>query len=92
MGSRSLRTFGISGNLCQLLAKPGGSDKEYLSEPPGFDPWVGRPEFNPWVGRPGFDPWVGRPGFDPWVGRIPWRAWKPTPAFLLGESHGQRSL
>ena len=32
-------------------------------------------------------------GFDPWVGKIPWRrAWQPTPAFLPGESHGQRSL
>ena len=31
--------------------------------------------------------------FDPWVGKIPWRrAWEPTPIFLLGESHGQRSL
>ena len=29
----------------------------------------------------------------PWVGKIPWRrAWQPTPAFLSGESHGQRSL
>ena len=35
----------------------------------------------------------GRPGFDPWVGKIPWRRkWQPTPVFLLGESHGQRSL
>ena len=35
----------------------------------------------------------GRPGFDPWVGKIPWRrAWQPTPVFLSGESHGQRSL
>ena len=34
-----------------------------------------------------------RPGFDPWVGKIPWRrAWQPTPVFLSGESHGQRSL
>ena len=34
-----------------------------------------------------------RPGFDPWVGKIPWRrAWQPTPVFLPGESHGQRSL
>ena len=33
------------------------------------------------------------PGFDPWVGKIPWRrAWQPTPVFLPGESHGQRSL
>ena len=31
--------------------------------------------------------------FDPWVGKIPWRrAWQPTPIFLPGESHGQRSL
>ena len=28
-----------------------------------------------------------------WVGMIPWRrAWQPTPVFLPGESHGQRSL
>ena len=34
-----------------------------------------------------------RPGFDPWVGKIPWRrAWQPSPVFLPGESHGQRSL
>ena len=26
-------------------------------------------------------------------GKIPWRrAWQPTPVFLPGESHGQRSL
>ena len=31
--------------------------------------------------------------FDPWVGKIPWRrARQPTPSFLSGESHGQRSL
>ena len=34
-----------------------------------------------------------KPGFDPWVGKIPWRrAWQPTPVFLPGEFHGQRSL
>ena len=27
-----------------------------------------------------------------WVGKIRWRAWQPTPVFLTGESHGQRSL
>ena len=33
----------------------------------------------------------GRCGFDPWMGKIPWRrAWKPTPVFLPGGSHGQR--
>ena len=32
-------------------------------------------------------------GFNPWVGKIPWRReWQPTPAFLPGKSHGQRSL
>ena len=31
--------------------------------------------------------------FNPWVRKIPWRReWLPTPVFLLGESHGQRSL
>ena len=34
-----------------------------------------------------------KPEFDPRVGKIPWRrAWQPTPVFLLGESHAQRSL
>ena len=34
-----------------------------------------------------------RPRFDPWVRKIPWRrAWQPSPVFLPGESHGQRSL
>ena len=33
-----------------------------------------------------------RCGFSPWVGKNPWRrAWQPTPVFLPGESHGQRS-
>ena len=36
---------------------------------------------------------IKRHRFDPWVRKIPWRrAWKPTPVFLPGESHGQRSL
>jgi len=31
--------------------------------------------------------------FHPWVRKIPWRrAWQPTPVYLPGESHGQRSL
>ena len=34
-----------------------------------------------------------RDGFNPWVRKIPWRRkWQRTPAFLPGESHGQRSL
>ena len=34
-----------------------------------------------------------RCGFNPWVGKMPWRrTWQPTPGFLPGKSHGQRSL
>ena len=34
-----------------------------------------------------------RLGFNSWVRKIPWRrAWQPTPVFLPGEFHGQRSL
>ena len=34
-----------------------------------------------------------RQKFDPWVGKIPWWGkWQPTPVFLPGESHAQRSL
>ena len=36
---------------------------------------------------------AGRCGFDPWVRKMTWRRkWEPTPVFLPGESHGQRSL
>ena len=31
--------------------------------------------------------------FHAWIGKIPWRRkWEPTPVFLPGKSHGQRSL
>ena len=34
-----------------------------------------------------------RLGFNPWVRKIPWnRKWYPTPVFLPGQLHGQRSL
>ena len=34
-----------------------------------------------------------RRGFDLWDGQILWwRAWQPTPVFLLENPHGQRSL
>ena len=37
--------------------------------------------------------WIKIPRFHPWVREIPWRTeWQPTPVFLPGESHGQRSL
>ena len=45
---------------------------------------------NPPAEQETFYPWVGN---IPWVGKIPWhRKWQPTPIFLPGESHGQRSL
>ena len=35
---------------------------------------------------------VGDPGLIPGSGRSPWRrAWQPTPVFLPGKSHGQKS-
>ena len=34
-----------------------------------------------------------RSRFDPWVEKLPWRKKRqPTPVFLFGKSHGQRSL
>ena len=34
-----------------------------------------------------------RCGFDPWVKKIPWsKKWHPTPVFLPGKFHGQRSV
>ena len=36
---------------------------------------------------------AGRRVFDPWARKMLWRRpWQPTPVFLPGESHGQRSL
>ena len=33
-----------------------------------------------------------KPGFSPWIRKIPWRReWQPTPVFLPGKFHGQRS-
>ena len=38
-------------------------------------------------------PAMKRPGLKPWVMKIPWkREWLPTPVFLSGEFHEQRSL
>ena len=34
-----------------------------------------------------------RLGFHPWIRKVSWsRKWQPTPVFLPGKSHGQRSL
>ena len=49
------------------------------------------PQLPMWLS--GEEPAYRRLRFDPWVRKIPWRRkWQPTPVFLPGESHGQRSL
>ena len=54
------------------------------------------------IGNHGLPRWIScqepicqcrRHGFDPWVRNFCWRKkWQPTPVFLPGKSHGQRSL
>ena len=54
-----------------------------------FSVWCGFPSGS--VGKVCLQ--CGSPGFNPWAGKIPQRRkWQPTPAFLPGEFHGQRSL
>ena len=46
-----------------------------------------------WLRRQTICPLCERCRFDSWVRRIPWRReWLPTPVFLPGEFHGQKSL
>ena len=46
-----------------------------------------------WLRGKSIYPQCGRTGFNPWVRKVPRRKkWQPTPVFLPGESHGQRSL
>ena len=60
-------------------------EKEESTLPPGFASLVAQAVKNL--------PAMWRPRFDPWVRKIPWRRkWQPTPVFLPGEFHGQRSL
>ena len=55
--------------------------------------YIGFAAYEILVPLPGFCLHCRRPGFDPRVWKIPWRrAWLPTPVFLPGEFHGQRSL
>ena len=54
---------------------------------PGYAEIIAAQLFGPCIWR------LKRPGYNPWVVKIPWRRKsQPTPVFLLGESHGQRSL
>ena len=46
-----------------------------------------------WLSDKEFTYQCRRRAFNPWVRKIPWRRkWPPTPVFLPGKSHGQRSL
>ena len=46
-----------------------------------------------WLSGKEFTYQCRRHAFNPWVRKIPWRRkWQPTPVFLPGKSHGQRSL
>ena len=60
--------------------------------------WLPKPTLGFPGGTSGQDPAcqckrLQRCSFDPWVGKIPWRReWQPTPAYLPGKSHEQRSL
>ena len=46
-----------------------------------------------WLSIKEYPCWCRRCGFSPWIRRIPWRRkWQPTPVFLPGKFHVQRSL
>ena len=54
--------------------------------------WVYRPSIM-WLTGKEFACWCRRCEFDPCAGKIPWRRkWQPTPVFLPGKPHGQKSL
>ena len=76
--------------LCTFKAKKGGYDSTAGNESQGRQ----GPELKASV-----DQWERihlqsrKHGFSPWVRKIPWRRKRlPTPVFLLGKCHGQRSL
>ena len=49
--------------------------------------------FPRWLGGKEFTYQCRRHRFKPWSRKIPWRRkWQPTPVFLPGPFHGQRSL
>ena len=60
------------------------------TENPKNDTLLGLPW---WLSSEEFACQCRRHRFDPWVATILWsRKWQPTPVFLPGESHGERSL
>ena len=79
----------------------GGKESTCKAGDPGSIPGLGR-SLGEGIGYPLQYSWaslvsqmVNNPHamWENWVGKIPWkRAWQPTPVFLPGESHRQRSL
>ena len=87
----AFRSFTVLVTLCQVPPS---------SSPPSCSMWVnplsssqglfGLPR---WLSSKEFTCQCRRHGFNPWVGNIAWRRKRqPTPVFLPGKSHGQRSL
>ena len=78
----TLQDIGDRLNICTLKKK-----KDLGILKPGLPQWLSGTESACQCKR------HKRQVFNPWIGTIPCRrAWQPTPVFLLGESHGQKSL
>ena len=79
----------LSAGTGPFMGKPGGARGAWGHHTWGRDDQL--PSFQP-RGILGHLP-CQTPGIHPWVGKVLWRRkWQPTPVFLSGESHGQRSL
>ena len=77
----------LTGSWLCPAPRPSHSLPDFVSRVLGLPRWLSGKESACQCRRP------KRCRFDPWVGKMPWRrAWPPTPVFLPGKSHGQRSL
>ena len=76
------------GSKTMSLASPALAGRFFTTEPPSkqLPRWRhGKESARQCRGRK-------RPGFNPWVRKIPWsREWQPSPVFLPGKFHGQRT-
>ena len=89
-------------NHCTLISQFPSMDSLFITAPPNFPfssitvPVLCSPNLPRWLSGEestcnARD--VGDSGLIPEVRKIPWRRkWQPTPVFLHGKSHGQRSL
>ena len=91
-------------HLSKIHSRPSSSTISSVKpalNPPSLNRWFPFISFCHCLGFPGGARGKGpdcqcrrqkRRGLDLWVGKIPCRARQPTPVFLPGRSHGQRSL